>query len=98
MIGMDSDLVDQGSGRTLGAYQDADGVGPGEGYHAAAAPHLKIADGSLERGRRHERFVGKARRPAAIERLDEKRHIVRAAEPVRRHAVRPLSVNRSTLA
>ena len=85
MIGMDGDLVDERTGRPLGADQDADRVGAREGDHAAAAPDLKVADRPLERGRRHRRLVGKVRRPAAIQRVDEKRDVVRAAEAIRRH-------------
>jgi hypothetical protein len=36
MIGMDGDLLDESSGRPLGADQDADRVGSREGDHAAA--------------------------------------------------------------
>ena len=89
MIGMDGDLVDEGTGRPLGADQDADRVGAREGDHAAAAPDLKVADRPLERGRRHGRLVGKVRRPAAIQRVDEKPDVVRAAEAVGTHAVTP---------
>ena len=85
MIGMDSDLVDESTGRPLGADQDADRVGAREGDHAAAAPDLKVADRPLERGRRHRRIVGKVRRPAAIQRVDEKHDVVGAAEAVRAH-------------
>src|SRR4051812_16275535 len=91
MIGMDGDSVDEGTGGALRANQDANRIGPGEGDHAAAAPDLQVTDRSLERRRGHERLAGKVRRPAAIQRLDEKRHIIRAAEPVRRHAVGPSS-------
>ena len=82
MIGMDGDLVDEGTGRPLGADQDADRVGAREGDHAAAAPDLQVADRPLERGRRHRRLVGKVRRPAAIQRVDEKPDVVRAAEAI----------------
>ena len=88
MIGMDGDLVDEGSRRPLGADQDADRVGTREDNHAAAAPDLKVADRLLERSRRHGRLVGKVRNPAAIQRVGEKRDVVRAAEAVRRHPVR----------
>ena len=88
MIGMDGDLVDEGAGRPLGADQDADRIGAREGDHAAAAPDLKVADRPLERGRRHRRLVGKVRRPAAIQRVDEKPDVVRAAETVCRHGGR----------
>ena len=77
VIGMDGDLVDERAGRPLGADQDADRVGAREGDHAAAAPDLKVADRPLERGRRHRRLVGKVRRPAAIQRVDEKPDVVR---------------------
>ena len=73
MIGMDRDLVDERTGWPLGADQDADRVGSREGDHAAAAPDLKVADRALERFRRHRRLVGKVRRPAAIQRVDEQR-------------------------
>ena len=85
MIGMNGDLVNQSTGRAFTADEDANRVGAREGDHAAAAPDLKIADRPLERGRRHGRLAGKVRRPAAIQRVDEKRHIVRAAKTVRRH-------------
>ena len=88
MIGMDGDLVDEGPGRPLGADQDADRVGAREGDHAAAAPDLQVADRPLERGRRHGRLVGKVRRPAAIQRVDEQPDVVRAAEAIRRHRIR----------
>ena len=71
MIGMDGDLVEEGPGRPLGADQDADRVRARESDHAAAAPDLQVADRLLERGRRHGRLVGKVRRPAAIQRVDE---------------------------
>ena len=86
MLGMNGDLVDAGTRRPLGADQDADRVRAREGDHTAAAPHLKIADRLLERGRRHERLVGKVRGPAVIQRVDEKRHVVRAAEAICRQA------------
>ena len=85
MIGMDGDRVDEGTGGPLGTDQHADRVGAREGDHAAAAPDLKVADRPLERGRRHGRLVGKVRSPAAIQRIDEKRDVVRAAEAVCRH-------------
>jgi hypothetical protein len=84
MIGMDGDLVDEGTGRSFGADQDADRVGASEGDHATAAPDLKVADRPLERGRRHGRLVGKVRRPAAIQRINEQRHVVRTAKAIRR--------------
>ena len=82
MIGMDGDLVDEGTGRPLGADQDADRIGAREGDHAAAAPDLKVADRPLERCRRHRRLVGKVRRPAAIQCVDEQPDVVRAAEAI----------------
>ena len=85
MIGMDGDLVDEGTRRPLGADQDADRVGAREGDHAAAAPDLKVADRPLERGGRHRRLVGKVRRPAAIQRVDEKPDVIGAAKAVRAH-------------
>src|SRR5258705_12992169 len=85
MIGMDGDLVDEGTGRPLGADQDADRIGAREGDHAAAAPDLKVADRPLERGRCHGRLVGKVRSPAAILRVDEKSDVVRAAESICAH-------------
>ena len=85
MIGMNGDLVDERTGRPLGADQDADRVGAREGDHAAAAPDLQVADRPLERRRRHRRLVGKVRRPAAIQRVDEERDVVRAAEAICRH-------------
>ena len=85
MIGMDGDLVDEATRRPLCADQDADRVGAREGDHAAAAPDLKVADRPLERGRGHWRLVGKVRRPAAIQRADEKLDVVRAAEAVGAH-------------
>ena len=87
MIRMDGDPVDEGTGRPLGADQDADRVGSRERHHAAAAPDLKVADRSLERRRRHRRLVGIVRRPAAIQRVDEQRDVVRAAEAVCGHGV-----------
>src|SRR5687768_15250821 len=86
MIGMDGDPVDESAGGPLGADQDADWVGAREGDHAAAAPDLKVADGPLERGRRHQRLVGKVGRPAAIQRVNEKSDVVRTAEAVGTHA------------
>jgi hypothetical protein len=85
MIGMDGDLVDERTGRPLGANQDGDRVGAREGDHAAAAPDLEVADRPLERDRRHRRLVGKVRRPAAIQRADEKLDVVGAAEAVGAH-------------
>jgi hypothetical protein len=85
MIGMNRDLVDEGSGRTLGTDQDADRIGAREGDHAAAAPDLKITDRSLERRRRHRGLVGKVWSPAAIQRVDEQRDVVSSAETVRAH-------------
>ena len=89
MIGMDGDLVDEATGRPLCADQNADRVGAREGDHAAAAPDLKVADRPLERGRGHWRLVGKVRRPAAIQRADEKLDVVRAAEAVGAHGRLP---------
>ena len=57
VIGMDGDPVDEGARRPLGANQDADRIGAGEGDHAAAAPDLQVADRALERGRRHRRLA-----------------------------------------
>src|SRR6185312_2947237 len=68
MIGMDGDLVDEGTGRPLGADQDADRVGSRKGHHAAAAPDLEVTDRALERRRRHRRLVWKVRSPASIQR------------------------------
>jgi hypothetical protein len=86
MIGMDGDLVDEGTGRPLGADQDADRVSAREGDHAAAAPDLKVPDRSLERSRRFRRLLGKVRRPAAIQCVNEKSDVVRAAKSVRAHS------------
>jgi hypothetical protein len=83
VIGMDGDSVDEGRRRPLGADEDANRIGTREGDHAAAAPDLQVADRSLERRRRHGRLVGKVRQPAAIQRIDEQRDIVRATESVR---------------
>ena len=82
MIGMDRDLVDKRAVRPFGADQDADRIAAREGDHAAAAPDLKVTDRSLERRRRHRRLVGKVRRPAAIQRVDEQPDVVRAAEAI----------------
>src|SRR4051812_4801034 len=91
MIRMDRDLVNEGAGRPLGADQDADRVGAREGDHAAAAPDLKLADGSLERRRRHRRLAGKVRRPAAVQRIDEEPDVIGTAEPVRTQCSRIVS-------
>src|SRR4029450_5027462 len=85
MIGMDGDLVDEGGRRPFRADQDRDRIGAREGHHAAAAPDLKVADRPLDRLRRHRGLAGKVGRPAAIQRVDKKRYVVRAAEAVRRH-------------
>ncbi len=85
MIGMDGDLVDEGTGGPLGADQDADRIGARERDHAAAAPYLKVADRPLEFRRCHRRLVGKARTPAAIECRDEQRDVVGAAEAIGTH-------------
>src|SRR5687768_15974867 len=86
MIGMDGDPVDESAGGALGADQDADWVGAREGDHAAAAPDLKVADGPLERGRRHQRLVSKVGRPRASPRVNKKSDVARTAEAVRPHA------------
>ena len=91
VIGMNGDPVDERAGGPLGADQDADRVGAREGDHAAAAPDLEVADRPLERDRRHRRLVGKVRRPAAIQRVDEQLDVIRAAEAVRRHRQLPTS-------
>jgi hypothetical protein len=85
MIGVDRDLVDEGTCRSLGADQDADRVGASKRNHAAAAPDLKIADRSLERSRRYGRLVGKVRSPAAIQRVDEKPDVIGTAKPIGTH-------------
>ena len=87
MIGMDRDSVDEGTGRPLGADQDADRIRAREGDHAAAAPHLEVANRPLERGRRHRRLVWKVRRPAPIQRVDEQGNVVCSAEAVRRQGL-----------
>ena len=89
MIGMHGDPVDERPGRPLGADQDADRIGAGEGDHAAAAPDLQVADRLLERSRRDRRLVSKVRRPAPIQRVDEKRHVVRTTETVGRQPMGP---------
>jgi hypothetical protein len=83
---MDGDLVDEGTGRPLAADQDADRVGARERNHAAAAPHLQVADRPLERCRRHRRLVLKVRKPAAIQRVAEKPDIIGATKAVRAHS------------
>jgi hypothetical protein len=87
MIRMDGDPVDEGTARPLGADQDADRVGARERDHAAAAPDLKVADPSLEPRRRDRRFVRAVRRPAAVQRVDQQRDVVRAAESICGHGV-----------
>src|SRR5918999_1012093 len=85
MIGMDGDLVDEGTRSPLGADQHADRVGAREGDHAAAAPDLKVADRPLERGGRHGPLVGEVRQPAAIQRVNEEPDVISAAKAVRAH-------------
>src|SRR4029079_15409681 len=85
MIGMDGDLVDQRSRGPLGADQDADRVGASKRNHAAAAPDLKVADRSLERGRRHGRLVRKVRSPAAVQRVDEKPNVIGTTKTIATH-------------
>jgi hypothetical protein len=82
MIGMDRDLVDKRTGGTLGADQDADRIGAGERDHAAAAPHLQVADRSFERSRCCWRLAWKMRRPAAVQRIDEEPDVVGTTEPI----------------
>jgi hypothetical protein len=85
MIGMDGDLVNERTQRPLGADEDTDWIGAREGNHAAAAPHLKIADRSLESRWRHQRLVWKVRSPAAIQRVDEKPDVIGAAKAISTH-------------
>ena len=82
MIGMNGDFVDERGGGALGADQDADRIGAGERNHAAAAPHLQIADRSFERSGRYRRLGGKVRRPAAVQRIDEEPDVVGTTEPI----------------
>ena len=85
MIGMDGDLVNEGTGRPLGANLDGYRSGARESDHAAAAPDLEVPDRSLERRRSHLRLVGHVRGPAAIQRVNEQTDVVRAAEAICGH-------------
>jgi hypothetical protein len=85
MVRVYGDPVNESTGRTLSADQDSDRVRTGERDHAAAAPDLQVADGALEGRRCRERIGWKRRRPAAIQRVDEKPHVVGPAEAIRRH-------------
>src|SRR5687768_4474320 len=85
MVRVDGDPADERPRRPLGANQDADWISARKRDHAAAAPHLQVADRALERGRSLDRLVGMIRSPAAVQRIDEQPDVIGAAEAIGAH-------------